>query len=70
MKSIHSFQELYNNLSHHFGPTEARELSAVVLANVIGRLQDEGLAVTEENIEVGIKQAADDYKDKFKTEVA
>ncbi len=70
MKSTQSLQELYNNLNHHFGPVEARELSAVVLANVIGRLQDEGLPISAEQIEAGIKQAADDYKDKSKTEVA
>lgn len=70
MKSTHSIQELYKNLNHHFGPNEARELTSVILANVIGRLQDEGIQVTEENIEAGITQAAEDYKNKSKTEVA
>jgi hypothetical protein len=70
MKTYQAITALYKNLNNHFGPSEARETVAVILANVIGRLQDEGLSITEKNIAAGLEKAADDYKHQSKSDVA
>lgn len=70
MNSSQSIAQLYKNLNSLVGPSQARELTSIIVDNVIGRLQDDGQPVTEESIEKGIAEAAADYQNISNSGVA
>lgn len=70
MTTGQSLAQLYKNLNTLVGPSQARELTSIIVDNVIGRLQDDGLPVTEESIEKGIAEAANDYQNSSNSGVA
>jgi hypothetical protein len=70
MEAGKSLQTLYKIFEQKFGPSEARLSVMASVGNIIGRLQDENLPVTEEAINSGLEQAADDFVQATKSDVA
>lgn len=62
MKTTESLAMLYSAIEEMDGPREAREHVATVVSFIIGRIQDDKLPVTADEIERRLAQEAIDYR--------
>jgi hypothetical protein len=67
MRSEQIIASLYLILEPKLGPTEARKTVSAVIFNIIGRLQDEGHSINEENLYDGLKTIAEDFEKASKS---
>lgn len=70
MNSFKSIETIYKVLLPKFGHLEATNALSDVLAVVLHRLNEEGLAITEENIQHRLVEIANDYIEASKSNVA
>ena len=61
MSTMKSIAELYKLFERLKGPTEARELVVAIIHNNIADIQDEGLLMTDEELEKRIQNHVNDY---------
>ena len=61
MKTIKSMAELFNIFSKLTNPIEAKELITTIVFNAISEIQEDGLAMTEKELEKRINDKLNDY---------
>lgn len=61
MKASESLIALYNVINKMSGPIEAKKLLSTAVYNVVCDLQDEGLEVSQQNLDERLAKVANDF---------